>query len=461
MIRGHHGGMKLATIAAIAVFVIGLIGLACIRSASAGANATAHSHGTIFVANAYDVTAYPVGGHGDVAPIALTTDMVAPGGIARDASGRIYVANTATNTVTVYAANANGNVSPIAAIGGDTTHLANPAGIALDASGKIYVLNGGEYPKSSITVYPPLGTSTGILNEAPIVTIAGSKTLLDGATGIATDGRNIYVANELGGPVVRSEQFDRGRITVYAPGSNGNVAPTATISGAATGLAFPSAIALDSDSDIYVANISTANTKSALKYLPSITVYPAASTGNAPPSAIITGPNTGLIYPSALAVDSGRNLYAVGYVNDVGFSVDVYPAGSDGNVSPAATIVGAATGLDGPVGFVLDSSDNLYVLNASGGPSNDGSVTVYPADSSGDAVPTATITSSFTGLDNTSAIAADATGKIYVAKRFGGLVNTGDVAIYPAGGYATGPPVATIAGANTGLVYRRNRAGLE
>ena len=67
--------------------------------------------------------------------------------------------------------------------------------------------------------------------------IAGPKTKLKQPVALAVDGSgDIYVANQLGGPVVTGECFTMGAITVYAAGSKGNVAPTAVISGAATGL---------------------------------------------------------------------------------------------------------------------------------------------------------------------------------------------------------------------------------
>ena len=46
----------------------------------------------------------------------------------------IYVTNARTPSVTVYAADANGNVPPIRTISGSRTHLNGPAGIALDAA---------------------------------------------------------------------------------------------------------------------------------------------------------------------------------------------------------------------------------------------------------------------------------------------------------------------------------------
>ncbi len=61
--------------------------------------------------------------------------------IALDASQQLYVANGTTNSVTVYAAGASGNVAPIHTIAGPLTQLSVPSGIALDAAGDIYVSN--------------------------------------------------------------------------------------------------------------------------------------------------------------------------------------------------------------------------------------------------------------------------------------------------------------------------------
>jgi hypothetical protein len=201
------------------------------------------------------------------------------------------------------------------------------------------------------------------------------------------------------------------------------VAPIAIISGEATGLAFPSAITLDPNGDIYVVNAETANTKSSL---PSITVYAAGSTGNASPAATITGSNTGLIYSSNIALDSSGNLYAIGIASDGEFSVNGYAPGSNGDVSPAASITGVATDLNGPIGLALDSNGNLYVLNSRD--SSTGSVTVYAPGSSGNIPPIATVTSYFSQLDLASALALDSGRNIYVADEFSGP-STGSVAI--------------------------------
>jgi sugar lactone lactonase YvrE len=165
--------------------------------------------------------------------ITITGSAGSARGIAVDKGGNIYVTNSAVvnNSVTVYPAGGSGEVRPIANIAGHSTLLNGPGAIALDSSGKIYVANSG----GSVTVYP-VGSNGDV---SPSATISGSSTGLDHPTGIAVDSDdNIYVTTEEGGS-------DRnGSVNIYRAGSNGNVAPIATISGTSTGLDRPEGIAL-------------------------------------------------------------------------------------------------------------------------------------------------------------------------------------------------------------------------
>jgi hypothetical protein len=78
---------------------------------------------------------------------------------------------------------------------------------------------------------------------APIDTITGPNTGLDQPQGIALDGASrIYVVNS----AVTSHQY---RITVYSPGSSGDVVPAATIAGSNTGLTAPSTLAFGCNVD--------------------------------------------------------------------------------------------------------------------------------------------------------------------------------------------------------------------
>ena len=108
-----------------------------------------------------------------------TTGLSYPQGIALDSSGKIYVADEVTSLAMTpracmsIRAGSNGNAAPIATISGGNTGLCYPVGIALDSSGNIYV---ADEDATSVFVYPPLGSSTGTLNEAPTATINGSNT---------------------------------------------------------------------------------------------------------------------------------------------------------------------------------------------------------------------------------------------------------------------------------------------
>lgn len=196
------------------------------------------------------ITVFPLGRFGDVSPTQLiagaSTSLSTPSDIAVDASRNMYVADFGDNTITVYAAGATGNVAPMQTITGSNTGLASPFGIAIDPVNKdIYVANkfGGSSGIGSITIYPPGANG----NVAPIGTIAGSSTQLNEPLSLAIDpSGNIYVPNLL--------PLGAGSVTVYAAGSTGNVAPIATISGSNTGLNGPYQVALDSSLNIYAAN---------------------------------------------------------------------------------------------------------------------------------------------------------------------------------------------------------------
>jgi len=108
--------------------------------------------------------------------------------MALDSSNKIYVTNDGSiagdlDSVTVYAAGANGNAAPIAVISGANTQLNLPQGIAIDSAGKIYVANNGSANggTDAITVYAAGANG----NAAPIQTIAGSLTGLNLPAGLA------------------------------------------------------------------------------------------------------------------------------------------------------------------------------------------------------------------------------------------------------------------------------------
>lgn len=64
------------------------------------------------------MTAYPLGKFGNIPNLVTDPGLASPNAIARDAVGRIYVANSNGDTITIYAPGSHGTPNPIATIAG-------------------------------------------------------------------------------------------------------------------------------------------------------------------------------------------------------------------------------------------------------------------------------------------------------------------------------------------------------
>jgi sugar lactone lactonase YvrE len=287
------------------------------------------------------ITAYPLGNAGNVIPGVTIkgdkTGLEIPQAIAVDSSGKLYVVNcTQIGSVLVYSAGSNGNVAPTATIDGGRTGLGFPDGIAVDSKGNIYLIN----IDNDVTIFP-VG-SNGDAKASAV--IEGPDTGLDKPRAIAVDANGeIYVAN-IGR--LDSRNLAAGYVTVYAPGSNGNARPIATIGGVNTGIGYPYGLALDSSGQIYVTSMGNGISRSKI----GVTGYPAHSTGNVPPSVAITDPLAGI--PWGVAVDSSGRIYVTGgrAATD---GVSIYAPSTNGDVTPIASFSGVDTGLQQPHGIAI------------------------------------------------------------------------------------------------------------
>src|SRR2546430_3095720 len=128
-------------------------------------------------------------------------------------------------------------------------------------------------------------------------------------------------------------------------------------------------------------------------------------------------------------------------------SITVYGPGASGNAVPTAVIVGSATGLCDPFALAVDAAGTLYVANHCAN-----SITVYAPGANGDVAPTAAIAGDNTGLSSPSGLALDASGRIYVTNQGDLFGENASVEIFSSGASGNATPLARIAGGNTGLI---------
>jgi DNA-binding beta-propeller fold protein YncE len=305
------------------------------------------------------------------------------------AQDEIFVTNSNSNSVTVYALTASGNVAPLRILVGNATGLGNPSGIAVDTvNDELLVVN--KALPHSVTVYPR--TASG--NVAPLRTLTGALTNLNDPRGVAVDTVNneFAVANRAGNSVTVYARTASGDVaplrtlqttgfsnpwgllidtvnneiavanngnllSVYPRTGNGNIAPLRTISGSNTGFNNgPIGIALDAVNDEYLVS----NPFYGPNFEPVLLFFARTASGNVNPLRVIGGPNSGLLSPNGLAVDPAQNEVFV--PNSGANSVTVYNRLLAGAVTPLRSIIGANTQLNNPQFLVVTTTvtDTLF-----------------------------------------------------------------------------------------------------
>jgi hypothetical protein len=180
-----------------------------------------------------------------------------------------------------------------------------------------------------------------------------------------------------------------------------NIAPTRTIAGVQTGLLQPTDVALDKGRDmLYVADdidIFVFNSASA-----------AATNGNVPFARDIS-PGFAV---SAIFIDATNNrLYAADQAAD---AIAIFDNAStlNGTVNPTRVIQGLATHLAVPSGVAIDGAGRLIVSNVGNGTTIPPTITIYAnaAIADGNIAPVAEITGSNTGMSTPDQIVVDRTG---------------------------------------------------
>jgi hypothetical protein len=296
-------------------------------------------------------------------------------------------------------------------------------------AGSVGTVNAGILYVSTTTAiqrYNSALTATG--NIAPSVTISGAATTLSSPSRLLLDAASdrLFVANPGSSSILIFESIST---------MSGNAAPARTISGPSTLLASPTDLALDTvNNTLYVADGTRI-----LAFLSASTV-----TGNVPPVHNIS---MGFSVGAILLDIAGNRLYVADTSGD---AIDRLEGASaqDGAAVIAATISGISTGLAHPGGLALDGAGRLFVSNSSAP-----SITVYANASTlaGNVGPSAIISGTATALGSPGQLVLNNTvtnGELYVADALsGGILVFGNITALN-GNVA---PTRSILGSLTGL----------
>jgi len=308
-------------------------------------------------------TAFVPGGADGTGPAA---QLYIPIGVAVDGSGNVFVADAGTSTirkitpagvVTTVAGSVFGFGSADGT--GASARFNAPLGIAVDAGGTLYV---ADTSNNTIRKVTPAGVVTTLAGTHGVIGNAdgtGAAAQFNGPFGIAVDGSGtVYVTDQVNCSIRKITSG--GVVTTLAgsPGVPGN------IDGTGTGARFnyPAGLAIDGGGTLYVADSANFTIR---KVTSGGVVTTLAGTPAQRGTTDGTGAAARFYYPYGVAVDGGGNVY----VADNGNSTirKITSGGAVTTLAGTAGVVGFADGtgsaafFNGPIGMAVDTGGNVYV----------------------------------------------------------------------------------------------------
>ncbi|NBV85432.1 MAG: hypothetical protein EBS01_04025, partial [Verrucomicrobia bacterium] len=233
-----------------------------------------------------------------------------PCGTAVDSLGNVYVADQAWHTIRKITP--DGKVSTWAGLSqnsgsangtGTGARFSGPSGVAVDASGNVYVADSGNHLIRKITPQRVVTTVAGVAGSAGSGNGAATSALFNYPTGVAVDlSGNVYVA-EQSAHTIRKITPD-GVVSTLA-GLYGTAA-SGDGQGSAARFNQPYAIAVDRDGFVYVAEYGAQIIR---KISPAGYVTTIGGLYGNPASAEGVGATSRFNYPLGIAVDQFGNIY--------------------------------------------------------------------------------------------------------------------------------------------------------
>ena len=352
----------------------------------------------------------------------------APGAVAADGAGNVYIADSSNHTIRKVVI-ATGAVTTLAGMAGvpagtDGTGAAarfnTPQGLVYDGVGNLYVADSTNGTIRQVVV------ATGAVTT--LAGTAGTIGSTDGTGATARFKQPVGVAFDGAGTLYVCDSFNQTiRKIVIATGVVTTVAGTAGMSGLTDGTGsvarfnIPGGLALDRSGNLYIADTNNHSIRNLVLSTGAVTTVAGASLGQGSVDGI--GGAARFSYPQGVALDGSGNLYVAdsgnGTIRKVAaLTAAVTTVGGAASASGNVDGTGAAARFGSLRSLAMDGSGNLYVADA-------GNQTIRQIVTATGAVTTLVGMSGMAGsADGTGAaarfnapwgLAADTTGNLYVA----------------------------------------------
>ena len=306
------------------------------------------------------------GGYGSSDGTGTGASFYYPTGVAVDASGNLYVADTNNHTVrkitpagVVTTLAGTAGVQGSADGSGPAASFNRPEGVAVDAAGNIYVADTNNSTIRKITPAGAVTTLAGSPGSAGSADGSGSSARFNSPFGLAIDGAgNLYVG-DMGNQTIR-KVTPAGAVSTLAgsPGVSG------ASDGAGSGASFnsPQGTAVDPAGNIYVADTLNQTIR---KITPAGVVTTIAGAAGVSGSADGSGASARFSNPGAVAVDAAGDVFVADSLNCTIRSITakgvVTTLAGTANGYGYADATGSAARFSYVEGIAVDASGNVYI----------------------------------------------------------------------------------------------------
>lgn len=296
-----------------------------------------------------------------------------PFGIASDSSKNLYISETANSDIRKIST--SGSVSSLAGFAsssgstdgnGSVAKFDNPKGIVVDASGNVFIADSNNHTIRKITPTGTVTTLAGLAKTSGSSDGTGASARFSYPIGLALDPAGILYVADAGNNTIRKIIISASAVTTIAgtPGEAGYL----DASGLSARFNYPSGLAVDAMSNIYVADTGN-NAIRKITGLGSVTTV-AGAPGSSTPHLDGSGSVARFYNPHGIAVDSIGQIYVADTGNHVIRKISLLGevatiAGSPGVNGYLGNIDGSGSvaKFNSPKGIVFDSAGQIFVTD--------------------------------------------------------------------------------------------------